>query len=111
MEKLIVWINILLLILFSEEVLANGFSQGGDTNVSEKLQDSALQAIKISMSHQGCASILRLDKKIIKEEPLTGMKGHVWSKEGWMVFGCKRSFPYYVLLVENGDGGSYVQVK
>lgn len=111
MKKLTVWISLPLLILFSGLVIANGYSQGGATNASEKLQDSALQAIKISMSHQGCSSIVRLDKKIIKEEPLTGMKGHVWSKEGWMVFGCKRSFPYYVLLVENGNGGSYVQVK
>jgi hypothetical protein len=100
-----------LILLLSEIALGNNIFQSGESNVNEKLQEEALIAIKESMSNQGCENINYLAKNILKKESTTGTNGHVWGKEGWMVFGCGKSFPYYIFLIEDGNDKSYVEVK
>ncbi len=43
-------------------------------------------------------------------EPMNGKKGHVWAKEGWMVTGCGKAYPFYVTYSEDGEGGNFIEI-
>ncbi|BBA34809.1 hypothetical protein sS8_2864 [Methylocaldum marinum] len=63
--------------------------------------------IRMIIKGKGCHYIEHIDSKVLHYEPSNGTKGHIWGKEGWMVTGCGKPYPFLVSFTEDGQGGTF----
>lgn len=83
----------------------------GKSHADALLKRDALRTIRMIVKAKGCASIDHVDSGVLSYEPMNGTQGHIWGREGWMVTGCSKPFPFYVEFTEDGSGGSFFAVS
>ena len=91
------------------EIIEPEFS--GETRAEETLRRDTLKIISAFLKADGCESADHVDSKVLFYEPRTGEQGHVWGREGWMVTGCSKPYPFYVTFSEDGRGGTLFSVS
>lgn len=83
----------------------------GETHANELLRQDTLKTMSLFISAAGCDSIDHVDSEVLFYEPSRGEAGHIWGREGWMVTGCSRPFPFFVTFTEDGVGGTFMGVS
>jgi len=89
----------------------NEVTYSGKSHASSRLKKDALKTIKVVVGAKGCNKIDHINSKIFHYEPSNGKKGHVWGKEGWLVTGCSKPYPFYLTFTEDGKGGTFFSIK
>ncbi|QYY36995.1 hypothetical protein [Ruficoccus sp. ZRK36] len=82
----------------------------GNSHANDLLKKDTLALISTYVQANGCNDISHVDVKSLHYEPMNGQKGHVWAKEGWMITGCGKPYPFVVTYTEDGEGGSFIQI-
>ncbi|MBT8126180.1 MAG: sel1 repeat family protein [Gammaproteobacteria bacterium] len=82
----------------------------GQSRADAELQQNTMDIISVYVMASGCNRIDYIDTAVLQYDTRTGEKGHVWSKEQWMVTGCSRASPFLVTYAEDGGVGSFIKV-
>jgi len=82
----------------------------GQSGADAVLKTDTVDLVLVFVKAGGCDRIDQIDTAVLHSEPRTGEKGHVWSKEQWMVAGCSKSFPFLVTYSEDGGTGSFIKI-
>jgi hypothetical protein len=89
----------------------DGLTYSGESHADETLRSDTTKMVKMIAGGQGCKSIEHINTKVLHYEAMNGEKGHVWGKEGWMATSCGKPYPFYVTFTEDGNGGTFFDLK
>ncbi len=89
----------------------SGVEFTGQSSANETLKRDTLNTMSLLVAAAGCNSIEHVDSQVIFYEPSRGEEGHVWGREGWMVTGCARPFPFHVTFKEDSVGGTFMNIS